>query len=320
MTDMLQPSGDLREATTGAGARLRQAREAQGLSLDDLAVALKVTVHKLSALEAGRFDELHDATFVRALALAVCRHLKVDPQPVLALLPRREVSALTHVTRGIDEPFRGRSDAGPLATGVAALRSPAVLAVLAVLLLGAALLWLLPANSWQRVSTLWPSAASTPWSQPDGPPDTPGSTPAGALDDVALPSMTVPDAAASVAAAIPAPSAASDATTVAAVDTPASAVDPIAAIAAADALRTATASGASLSVSVSADAWVEVVDATGAVLQRGTMHKGDDKVLAGTPPLRVRLGNATAVSLRFRGQPVDVNAVARYGRASLELK
>ena len=66
---------------------LKQAREAAGLHVAALAAALKVPVRKLEDLEAGRFDRLPDMTFARALASSACRHLKIDPAPVLAQLP-----------------------------------------------------------------------------------------------------------------------------------------------------------------------------------------------------------------------------------------
>ncbi|MFX8137483.1 helix-turn-helix domain-containing protein, partial [Acinetobacter baumannii] len=69
-------------------------------------------------LEADRFDDLPDATFTRALATAVCRALKVDPAPVLALLPRGHERELD-VRPGLNQPFRergaGPADGGPLA-------------------------------------------------------------------------------------------------------------------------------------------------------------------------------------------------------------
>ena len=71
-----------------AGALLRAARERQGLHIAALAAAIKIPQRKLEALEADRFDELPDATFTRALALTVCRALKIDPAPVLAQLPQ----------------------------------------------------------------------------------------------------------------------------------------------------------------------------------------------------------------------------------------
>jgi cytoskeleton protein RodZ len=89
-----------------AGALLRQYREAQGFKLDVLAQALRVSSAKLEALEADRLDELPDAMFARALTLAVCRQLKLDAAPVLALLPSQDVSRLAPKNeRGLDFPL-----------------------------------------------------------------------------------------------------------------------------------------------------------------------------------------------------------------------
>ena len=78
----------------GAGALLRAARERQGLHLAALAAQLKVAPRKLEALEADRYDELPDATFVRALAASMCRVLKIDPAPVLERLPQARGAGL----------------------------------------------------------------------------------------------------------------------------------------------------------------------------------------------------------------------------------
>jgi len=92
--------------STTAGALLRQLREDAGFKLDVLAQALRVSPTKLNALESDRLDELPDAMFARALTLAVCRQLKVDAAPVLALLPSQDVSRLAAKNeRGLDFPL-----------------------------------------------------------------------------------------------------------------------------------------------------------------------------------------------------------------------
>ena len=100
---------------SSAGALLRQARQAQGLHIAALAAAIKVTPRKLELLESDQFDQLPDATFTRALAQTVCRTLKVDSAPILALLPRPDVHRLGDVGAGLNAPFRSRP-AGPTST------------------------------------------------------------------------------------------------------------------------------------------------------------------------------------------------------------
>ena len=93
-------------SSTTAGALLRQLREDAGFKLDVLAQALRVSPAKLEALETDRLDDLPDAMFARALTLAVCRQLKADAAPVLALLPGQDVSRLAAKNeRGLDFPL-----------------------------------------------------------------------------------------------------------------------------------------------------------------------------------------------------------------------
>lgn len=93
-------------SSTTAGALLRQLREDAGFKLDVLAQALHVSPAKLEALESDHLDALPDAMFARALTLAVCRQLKTDAAPVLALLPTQDVSRLAAKNeRGLDFPL-----------------------------------------------------------------------------------------------------------------------------------------------------------------------------------------------------------------------
>ena len=95
-------------APDGAGAMLRAARQQQGLHIAALAASIKVTPAKLEALESGRYHELPDTTFARALAKTVCRVLKIDPEPVLAQMPGAPDTGLARVDGGLNTPFRER--------------------------------------------------------------------------------------------------------------------------------------------------------------------------------------------------------------------
>jgi cytoskeleton protein RodZ len=130
--------------STTAGALLRQLREDAGFKLDVLAQALRVSPAKLEALESDRLDELPDAMFARALTLAVCRQLKTDAAPVLALLPSQDVSRLAPKNeRGLDFPL-DRPSFLPQSSFLAVTRlfTPMRWAALAVLVLALVLgLW-----------------------------------------------------------------------------------------------------------------------------------------------------------------------------------
>ena len=261
---------------------LREARQARGLHVAALAASIKVTQRKLEALEGDRFDELPDMTFTRALAKTVCRSLKIDPEPVLALLPEVGDRGLDRVHQGLNTTFRERpgrhhgADAG-------VFKRPMLWLPLLVLLAAAALL-LAPPN----------------WVPTLGGADAPASAVLSLPPPASAP-VTVPESAAS-AAPVEAPAAASSPAETAAA--PAAAPEP----------------ESVLELRVSGESWVEVIDASGAVLLKRSLQPGETVGLDGTPPLRLKIGNAAATQLSFRGQAVDLNASTRDNIARLTLE
>lgn len=178
-----------------AGALIRHAREGAGMHIAALAVALKVPVKRLEALEADRLDLLPDAVFARALAGSICRHLKIDPGPILALLPQGQSQPLT-VEGRINEPFRAVSQAQ---VGWASRISPVAVMAAVTLLLAAVAVYLVP--QWSESGVASPTA--TPAAPLAMPPVSAESAPAQAPGTVveAVPAAPAP---ASVPAASPA--------------------------------------------------------------------------------------------------------------------
>lgn len=273
---------------SSAGAMLRAAREKQGLHIAALAAAIKVTPRKLDALENDRFDELPDLTFTRALAQTVCRSLKIDPQPVLALLPHVDPGALDHVAGTLNAPFRDRpSRDAPGGFSAAAVRPMAWAG--AALLLAAVVVYLLPADLWQggeAVETRPPAASAA------SPSMAPASAP---VAEAAV--AEAPETPASAAVLAPTPSVAPAASTVA-----------------------AAAPAALVQLRVSEASWVEVRDARGEVLLSRTLVLGESVGVDGALPLRLTIGNAQATKLSFRGKPVDLAPSMRDNVARLELQ
>lgn len=306
-----------------AGAMLRQAREAAGLDLGVLAATIKVAQRKLELLEADRYDELPDAAFVRALALTVCRALKIDPAPVLAQLPAvPEMPGLEHVTQGLNQPFNER--AGPLGRafkdgGWGWLLRPGVVAPLA-LVAGAAALYLWPrrpsiepVTSTRVLVAPAPLAASQPVVAAPAVPTAPmatGSEPA--VEAPMPPSSEPPEQSPNAGEFAPASPPASAVTGAAAVVAPA--------VAAVASTPPATGSNA-LAVRAKEDSWVEVRDAGGRILLSRLLKAGEALTLNGAAPLQVKIGNAHGTELQFRGRAVDLSAAAsRDNVARLELK
>ena len=134
-----------------AGGLLKEARQAAGMHIAALAVALKVPVSKLEALEADNYAVLPDTVFVRALASSVCRTLKIDAAPILSLLPQSQSPRLSVDSAGINAPVKGsagKSSASSSASfaGSGSGSRSMVLVVLA-LLVGAVVLFYVPRHS-----------------------------------------------------------------------------------------------------------------------------------------------------------------------------
>lgn len=120
---------------------LRQAREQVGMHLAAVAVTLKVPVARLEALEAGRYDELPDPTFVRALAKSVCKVLKVDPEPILATLPSAHVADLGPTATAISTPMPMSRSGTIMTSSESTVRVPSAVLLAAGLVVFALVLW-----------------------------------------------------------------------------------------------------------------------------------------------------------------------------------
>jgi cytoskeleton protein RodZ len=64
---------------------------------------------------------------------------------------------------------------------------------------------------------------------------------------------------------------------------------------------------------------VDVRDATKSFSLTGEMGKGDRRVLGGTPPYSLTLGNATVVAITVKGAPFDLTRVTKGSVARFKL-
>ncbi|KOO58498.1 hypothetical protein WH43_09610 [Rheinheimera sp. KL1] len=62
-----------------------------------------------------------------------------------------------------------------------------------------------------------------------------------------------------------------------------------------------------INLSLSAECWVDVVDATGKRLVFGSRQAGEQLNLRGVAPIKVLLGNAAAATLNFNGEAIDLS-------------
>ena len=324
---------------TSAGAMLRQAREARGLDLDQLALLLKVPVRKLEALEADRHDDLPGTAFVRGLATSIARQLEIDPAPVLAALPSAAgvPIALESVTRGLATPYREPFERQGLMNWRQWLR-PARVMPLALLVL-AVLFWQAPAAStWMpegwvqawadlkaRLAGAEPVAAEagsatavlTPASGIVATAD--GADSGGAVAVAGAPSAvieTVHSAPREELLGTP-PVATGASGAKAAGDAAGKAAGKAAANPTAEAARAGYAR--TVVLRTRADSWIEARDAAGAVLLSRMLPAGETVGLEGSLPIRLKIGNADGTEVLFRGAPVDLTPLTRENVARVEL-
>jgi cytoskeleton protein RodZ len=311
--------------TASAGALLRQAREAAGVDLPELALALKVSVKKLEALEGDRYDQLPDAVFVRALASSVCRALKVDAAPALALLPQSKAPRLDYDEAGLNTPFHTPGDVAKTPF-LDRLSRPMVLAALAVLL-GALVLIFFPSTEQRaEISAIVASTPAAPTQAPAVAPvpqqpapqvqavaaSAPQPTPAPA-PVVATPPKVAPVVVAPVPAPreIPPPAkpAAAPAETAAVVpgsETPAP--------------RKRLSSTGVVVFKTREASWIEVTDGKGAIQLSRMVEPGEPVGASGPLPLNVTIGRADVTEVTVRGKPFPLDEVSRGGVARFEVK
>jgi cytoskeleton protein RodZ len=305
-----------------AGQLLRQAREARGLHVAALAVALKVSVKKIEAVEADRFDLWPDAVFVRALASSMCRVLKIDPAPVLAQLPQTAVPRLeSDAEHGLNTPFHAPGDVSR-STIWNQLSRPVVLVAL-VLLVGALVLIFFPAM--ERIEIPVTSSSEPIPAVLAAPPVTsPAPAMLAAPAPEAAPARTPPVAAKPAAVPVTTPVLAPPiATTTAKVPASPAAVAPAAVASSALGEQPPKVKVSSTGIIVfktRGPSWVEVTDARGIIQISRMIDVGEVVGVSGPLPLSVVVGRADVTDVQVRGKPFALDELAKGNVAHFEVK
>ena len=304
-------------AAVSAGALLRQARQAQGVALGDLAATLKVPVEKLQALEDEDWQRLPDVVFLRALAQTICRTLHLEAAPVLALLPQQKVTALAP-QGGLNAPMRERGVPSILATKTQ--HSPWPWVVLLLIVLGGGgylgVQWMAP--EWVRgvsttVSAPSDPAGDSPLFSPAGPEESDGGNMGDGAQAGEVPAV---QAAALMQPALPEEEGAQPGFAA-----PAPASAPVAqAEPAAQAAQAAASVSPVLRITAKGATWVQVLDAQQRLLIEKILQDGEVFSTSAPKPLTVAVGKADLATVEVNGAPFDVQAVARSNVARFEVK
>ena len=279
-------------AAVQAGALLRSYREHARYEIAALAAIVKVPVRRLQALESGSLDAMPEPVYLRAMVVGICRVLRADPQPVLALLPA-----------GLPQPFKPDAgmDAVAFSSGGAAKgyglrewmsRPHAGWAL--VFVLGSALLYGFP-----EIASWWSRSVATPEVLEVARPLLPADPVPKAMEVQPLDLPPVPDA-----PAVPQPAASLGGAGAGAL-TSALPVPP---------------STELLELKAHGRTWVEVLDAKGVVVLRRHLEDGERVGAMGQPPLAVVVGRAEVTEVWVRGKVMDIKAISQDNVARFEVK
>lgn len=288
------------------GGLLREAREAKGLVLVDVAKALKLSVHQVEAIEAEDWTRL-PRTIVRGFIRNYARLVEVDAGRLMVLLDREqqpqvaelEMPASTNVSVPQEGHIARRDYVGAF-SGLFVL----ALAVLAY--------FFLPADAWQNgvaaVKGLLASssAASRPESRAESRPEAAEKADEVKRETLVPPSTTVAgtSAASEAPSARPAPTEAAPAPAAPAPSAAPTTAAPAPAATSADAGKGR--SGV-LDFAFEQASWVEVRDRSGNVIFSQLNPPGSRQSVDGKPPFSVVVGNAGQVTLNYKGKPIDLS-------------
>lgn len=291
--------GDDGHAGFSPGAALRGARVARGLSVEEVAHALKLAPRQIEAIEADAFDRLRGLTFARGFVRNYARHLGLDAEPLVAAIVAdvdpRQVE-LSPVSNARGEMPVARSSLGTL------LPAGITLAVLVAVALAG---WHF---GWFRVPTASVSVEQA----------TPAAVEVSRLGDATRPQAgpaaeTPPQPVAAPAPdVVPAPATA-----------PAAATAPVSGVSPEPAAKAPPAPGTQrMSFQFEGDSWVEIRDGRGKVIH-SQLHKAgsaDDIDVGAGGPYALVVGNAGSVRLRVNDKPVDMTPHVKVSVARLSVQ
>ncbi|GAB4464102.1 MAG: DUF4115 domain-containing protein [Burkholderiaceae bacterium] len=269
-------------APLSCGRALAAERERQGISVVDMAARLRLHPKQIAAIEAEELDRLPGGPFVRGFVRNYAKELRLDPAPLLEALQAR----LTPMEAGADSAAAGTSQVARDARREWVSRRVVMLGAVGALVIFGIIGW---------VSTRLTPTVQTRDQAATGVP----------VERVAS------DSAAATGAGQPAQRSASDAAMPAAlVEAPVTVAEPVAAAAASP-----------IRLAFRERAWVEVTQADGRVLLSQNNDAGSEQTLDGKPPFKLVIGNASAVTLEYRGRVIDLKpltSVENVARVTLE--
>lgn len=290
----------------GFGTLLREAREAAGLSLDDVASRTKISRNQLEALEAESVRLLPEPVYVRAFIRDICCVTGGDPKPAIeaymqACAPAEQ--AAPDFQPAVDVPKHGlvkevEFRASPRKKGLRVLIAFAAVVVVALLAWagwGQDLVARLGGSDIEAVKVTQQSGSVAALQRPRSPSN---ALPADAPVTASM-NQQAQQSAASDATAVSSPAASSAQATGA--DSQA----------AAPAQPAALPGQVTVVVRTVGASWLKMTDADGKVLVKEELGAGVEKTYVGKLPISVTVGNARSCAMTIDGRTIDLSAYSR---------
>ncbi len=302
------------------GGKLRTAREAKRLSLEDTAFALKLSPRQVADIEANEWSGL-PKTVIRGFVRNYARYLGLDPAQLMdglehMPLPQRP-ELRVDVGTPVSMPREGRADRRDYFR---------IISGLIILLLAVAAYLLLPPETWrsvvERIKAVVVADSTQAPAGNDGPSGDVSAEPVPVAPEPASPATSVVPVAPAEPAPTPAPVPVSVPVPVSpaplSFEVPPPGVPPVPVAAAGMAPPAAekqavTSGGEALYFSFTQPSWVEVRDRSGEIVFSQLNQAGSQREVSGEPPFSLVVGNASRVTLQFRGKPVDLMAIRSKG-------
>lgn len=303
--DAFQTPSESGSRPQSPGQMLRAAREARGIHLGVLSIALKVPTRQLEALERDEYEAFKGATFVRALAQSVCRHLGVDPVPVLAGLPKAASPLLAETGRMAQPRIKGA--AAGRRSWLSAAASRQVLLAALMLSGSAAFIWWPDSGPATVAIAQAPQEATVNAVSLDQASQSQSQEASTAVAGAALSSSaTQPVAVPAIEASAPKVAVAAHSAT-------------SAAVAVAPALPAVSAE-LPLVIRATANNWIEVRDSKGQMLLRRLVMAGETVKLDAAAPLFIYVGRVDSTEVLWHGKPVDLKPHTQNNEARMQIK
>jgi len=262
------------EQQKGCGQFLRDARQAAGLTVDEVATRLRMPVQVVRSLEQEDWQRLGAPVFVRGQLRSYARLLNVDLEPLLQQARLENIEPVKLVSHA--HTPRGRR------LLESAARRAVYVVITGVLVVP---VWYATRGHFEERAPSTASLDVVPGASPNASPaaNTPAA-PASAGDTTAAVDRPAAPAAPYIASLTPMPRSA----------TPAPAV-----------------SNAALSLRFNGDSWIQVLAPDGSTVEKALVRSGEQRSYEAGRVARVVLGNASAVEVQQGGSIVDVKPFQR---------